>query len=176
MYKTSNYNSVEYTYCAFKCCLNCQVASFEALRSLEENHRRSNATVERGSFFASCRTKTRSVKTCIIFNVFLYHPVKDFVDTERCIFGTQQKPRRTSLIERAPATVVAALPLLDTYALQEHGACQTLASWLHLDDPFREGQSTCGLWVNFSGACRPCACRRTQGLPLAIRATRKPCA
>ena len=47
------------TICSFKCWLNCHLASFEALLSLEKKkHRRSNAIVERGPFFASCRTKT----------------------------------------------------------------------------------------------------------------------
>ena len=43
------------TICAFKCCLNCQLASKEALRSLEKIHQRSNAIVERCPFSASCR-------------------------------------------------------------------------------------------------------------------------
>ena len=39
------------TICVINCWLNCQLASFEALRSLEKSHRRSNANVERGPFF-----------------------------------------------------------------------------------------------------------------------------
>ena len=50
------YNSVELTkkrsICVSKCWLNCQLASFEGLPSLEKkNRRRTNAVVERGLFF-----------------------------------------------------------------------------------------------------------------------------
>ena len=75
------------TICVYKCWLNCQLASFEALRSLAKKHRRTNAIVERGQFFASCRTKTISVKSKRISVV-----------TDWCFFWGQKKkgPRRTS--------------------------------------------------------------------------------
>ena len=74
-----NKKNARYAY--FKCWLNRQVASFEALLSLEKTIDDPTPSWSAVPFFASCRTQT-------IF----------FVVTERCTFlGTEKKrPRRTS--------------------------------------------------------------------------------
>ena len=60
---TTVLNEQNRTLCVFKCWLKCQLASFEALLSLEKKtHRRSKAIVERGPCFASCRTRTICVE------------------------------------------------------------------------------------------------------------------
>ena len=93
---TAVLNKQKRTIGEFKCWLNCQLASFEALRSLEKNHRQSNAIAERGPFFASCRTKTISVKLRIFLGFFVSHRrnmsgKRVFVVTERCFVGDKKK-------------------------------------------------------------------------------------
>ena len=80
---TTVLNRQKRTLCVFKCWLNCQPASFEALLSIEKNHRRANAIVERGPFFCVLSHKNDIRQHCVISQVFSYHvggtcPVKDF--------------------------------------------------------------------------------------------------
>ena len=76
---TTVLNKQKRTICVFKCWLICQLAPFEALRSLAKT-----STIQRhGPFFASCRTKNNIRQTCLFSYIYPYHigrtcPVKAF--------------------------------------------------------------------------------------------------
>ena len=95
-------NKQKSSICVFQCWLNCQLASFEALPSLDKNHRRSNAIVERGPFFASCRTKTISVKIQLfpVCHIRRTSPIQEFSWSQNGAFWeTENRLRRTSLTD-----------------------------------------------------------------------------
>ena len=93
--------------------LHCQLTSFEALLSLEKNHRRSTAIVERGPFFLRLVSLSASLQPynndsrqhCVISSVFCitseeHVPLKNFRGHGTVHFEWQKKrPRRTSLTE-----------------------------------------------------------------------------
>ena len=92
------------TVCGFKCWLNCQLASFEALRSLEK-------TIDDPTSSWSAVPVLRLVpqkpypSNCVISNVFSYHiggtcPRKEFSWSRNgAFFGTEKRPRRTSPVQ-----------------------------------------------------------------------------
>ena len=92
------------TVCVFKCWLNCQLASFEALLSCRlKKSQRPNAIVERSPFFVSCRTqkqypsKLRNLLCLLVSHRTNLSGKRILVVTERCIFfGTGKGPQRTS--------------------------------------------------------------------------------
>ena len=83
----------------FKCWLDCQLASFEALLSYEK---KKSSTIQRHlgarSIFCVWSYKNDISQNCASSYVPPYHTGKKyFVVTERCIFGTEKKrPQRTS--------------------------------------------------------------------------------
>ena len=73
--------------CIFKCWLNCQWASVDALLSLEKTVDDPTPPWSAVLFFASCRTKAISVKFAVMFFVSHRRNMSGkiiFVVTERC--------------------------------------------------------------------------------------------
>ena len=100
--KSTVLNKQKRTICVFKCWLNCQLASFEALLSLAKPINDPTQSWSVVPFFASCRTKRYPSKLGIYF-VFSYHigqtcPVKEFWWSRNGAFfeNKKKRPRRTS--------------------------------------------------------------------------------
>ena len=102
------------TICVFKCWLDCLLASFEALLSLEKAIDEPTPSWSAVPFLASCRTKTTSVKLCTFLCFSSSHRrnmsgKRIFVVTERCIiWRTKKRPRRTSLPQDHRAALISA--------------------------------------------------------------------
>ena len=93
---TTVLNKRRRTICEFKCLLNCQLASFEALLSLEMTIEDPTPSWSAVPFFASCRTKTISVKIGYFPMFFVSNrktcPVKEFSWSRTgAFFGTEKK-------------------------------------------------------------------------------------
>ena len=105
--RSRKYNSVcsinkRRTICVFKCWLNCQLASFEVLRSLEQTSNAATPSWSAVLFFCVLSHKTISGKfrdfQCFSCQIGRTCPVKDFlVSRNGAFFGPKKRPR-TSLV------------------------------------------------------------------------------
>ena len=134
---TTVLNKQKRTLCVFKCWLNCQMASCEALLSLEK---KKTSPIQRHhaarSLFASCRTKPDVRQNYVISSVFFVSHRKNMIGkrnvvvTERCIFlGQKKRPRRTSPLSRVhcgrPGECFKSLPSLLGALLQQSFLCSS---------------------------------------------------
>ena len=93
---TTVLNKQKRTVCVFRYWLICQLASFEALLSLEKHHQRSTAIVERGSFFCFLLYKY-DIRQHWVISLFsritsgTHVPIRILVITERCNFWDKEK-------------------------------------------------------------------------------------
>ena len=93
------------TISVFKCWLTCQVASFEALLSIDKAI--DDPPWSAVPFFASCRTKNEILQHFRIFLCFSYHiggtcPVKEFPWSRNGVFVGTEKQATTHISESCP--------------------------------------------------------------------------